>query len=90
MLKALEPKKEPDSVLEFLGERRIEYSVVEQPSRLYPKPDLQRLRREEAKYHLFISLERSGVYFISVDMISLEFEGSKLIMRSCRKILTGP
>jgi hypothetical protein len=91
LLKALEGKNELDSVLELLRVRQVEYSVVNQTKPFFPNSDLERLGQEGTSYQLVISAKRRTTFlFISAEMISLIFEGSKLTMRSCRKILTGP
>ena len=90
LLKELETKAELDSVLELFRARQINYSIDNLTKPFFPDSDLERLGQEGTRYRLYISVARSGSIFISADVVSLEFEGPRLIMRSCRKVLTGP
>jgi hypothetical protein len=91
LLNALEGKNDLGSVLELLRARHVEYSVINQTRPFFPNSDLERLGQEGTSYQLVISTERRTTFiFISAEVVSLIFEGSKLTMRSCKKILTGP
>ena len=91
LLRALESRNELDSVLGLLGERKIEYSVVNQTRPYDRRSDLQRLRQEGGRYHLHIAFETAGIlgFMRTADVVSVEFEGTKLIARSCGKVLTA-